>query len=64
MSDGDLIERLKFAAQWSETEIDIAPPELLKRAADEIERLRRELRAALSRSSYHCGPPTGANRRE
>lgn len=54
MSDGDLIERLKFAAQWSETEIDIAPPELLKRAADEIERLRRELRAALSRSSYHC----------
>ena len=35
-----LVEQLRFAAEWSETEIDIAGPDLLRIAADEIERLR------------------------
>jgi hypothetical protein len=36
----DLLARLSFAAEWSETEIDIAGPDLLRQAANEIEKLR------------------------
>lgn len=38
----DIVEELRYAAQWAEAERDILDPRYAAEAADEIERLRAE----------------------